>query len=676
MIKLLTRLFVLFLFNPLCHGMYDLDSLKKVADSTELPNEERLSALDILGRYFAFVDPDSARSIATLQIELATKPGTENYVYVAKAYSVFGIAYYIQDALVESLESYFVSMQIYEKLGDKEPLNAVYQMIAIIYYRISEWDLCLQYNQRSLDYGLAERDSSCAFTSLGNIGLVYLEKDEYSTALAYFDSALAIAPVKRDSLEIASIYHNKAVVLNELGLTEEAGKYFEHAATIRLARNDHYGVLATWSEYGRFLAAQGETARSLEYCNKGLDFATQTGQLSSVLDCYKCLAENYERMGNIKLAYYYTKEYLDLSDSLDRSATKTEVVQRESFFRYNQEKLADSLNYIRNSELQKVEFERNIDREKSLKYITLVGLLGVVILLITIFQRMRIVRKKNLLIEQQKHELQEKNTEIMDSLSYAKRIQGAILPHPEFIEKNVPDNFVLYKPKDVVSGDFYWMQQVNDLVLFGAADCTGHGVPGALVSVVCHNALNRSVREYKLTEPGEVLTKCRELIIETFAQSEGEMKDGMDFALCVFDMTRKRISFSGANNPLWVVRKRNLTDAASIPADKTEESDEFILHELKGDKQPVGLYTNMRAFGQKTFQWSSGDQFYFFTDGYADQFGGNMEKKMKYSTLKRIILDNAGLAMSEQRNRLDCFFEEWKGRLDQTDDVCVIGVKF
>jgi serine phosphatase RsbU (regulator of sigma subunit) len=223
------------------------------------------------------------------------------------------------------------------------------------------------------------------------------------------------------------------------------------------------------------------------------------------------------------------------------------------------------------------------------------------------------------------------------------------------------ESFILYKPKDIVAGDFYWLESVpgpgkNDspLVLFAAADCTGHGVPGAMVSVVCNNGLNRSVREYGLTDPGKILDKTREIVVQEFEKSEEEVKDGMDIALCSLKGTT--LQYAGAHNPLWIIRNGELL-------------------ETKANKQPIGKFDNPEPYTTHTIELQKGDSVYIFSDGFADQFGGDNGKKLKTANFKKLLLSIQKENMQKQKELIDEAFESWKGNIEQLDDVCVIGVK-
>ncbi|PHR43165.1 MAG: hypothetical protein COA32_16760 [Fluviicola sp.] len=276
---------------------------------------------------------------------------------------------------------------------------------------------------------------------------------------------------------------------------------------------------------------------------------------------------------------------------------------------------------------------------------------------------------------QQKLIIEQSHREIKDSINYAKRIQSAILPPSKIVKNYLENSFVLYKPKDVVAGDFYWLETLKDsktskeLILVASCDCTGHGVPGAMVSVICNNALNRSVREYKLSNSGKILDKTRQLVIEEFEKSDDDVQDGMDISLAVIDFNvennKVNLSWSGANNPLWIIKK-----------------DDSEITEIKPDKQPIGKYDKINEFTTHKFELEKGDLIYLLTDGYQDQFGGetaedklNGGKKFKPARFKELLLSIRNEPMETQKQLIQRAFEEWKGSLDQVDDVCIIGIR-
>ncbi len=307
--------------------------------------------------------------------------------------------------------------------------------------------------------------------------------------------------------------------------------------------------------------------------------------------------------------------------------------------------------------------EGKIEEQKNIIWLSAIFLIIVSILGALAYRSYRLKNKANKIILTQKAEieeqheiLEEQHREITDSINYAKRIQDAILPPLKLVKGYMPDSFILYKPKDIVAGDFYWMEGINNLIIFAAADCTGHGVPGAMVSVVCHNAMNRAVKEFMLVKPNEILDKTREIVLETFEKSDEDVNDGMDIALCSINTETKKMCFSGANNGLYLIRDGELT-------------------QVKPDKQPIGNYKDAKPFTLHEFDLQKGDVIYTFSDGYPDQFGGPKGKKFMYKNFRNLLVDIHQKSMDDQHNLLLNAFEEWKGGIEQIDDVCVIGVR-
>ena len=258
----------------------------------------------------------------------------------------------------------------------------------------------------------------------------------------------------------------------------------------------------------------------------------------------------------------------------------------------------------------------------------------------------------------QKEIIEEKNKNIMDSIRYAKRIQDALLPGKNYCDTHLKEHFILFKPKDVVSGDFYWVNSKDNKIFFTAIDCTGHGVPGAFVSIMAHGNLQRSLIFFGLRTPAEILDKVNEGVIEMLSKEGNikEIKDGMDIALCALNREKMQLEFSGANNPMYLIRNNELM-------------------EIKGDKQPIGYFENKKNFTNHIFNVQTEDVIYLFSDGYADQFGGPKQKKFKYSKMKDLLISIHKKSMEEQKEIIHSIFTEWKGAEEQTDDVCLIGVR-
>lgn len=282
-------------------------------------------------------------------------------------------------------------------------------------------------------------------------------------------------------------------------------------------------------------------------------------------------------------------------------------------------------------------------------------------------------------ITHQKEVIEEKNKDILDSITYAQRIQNAILPADKSVNEWLQDGFVLFKPRDIVSGDFYWLEQKEEKIFFSSVDCTGHGVPGAFVSIVGANGLNRSVNEFGLTEPAGILDKLTKLVEETFRRHGTDIKDGMDIALCMYNRNTGILQFSGANNPMYLIRKKSspqLTGNTGI-LKPDMETEEIVLYEITADKQPIGAYDFRKPFTNHEFKLCEGDTVYLSTDGFPDQFGGLKGKKFMYKSFKKVLLSLYNKPMPEQKEILNITIENWmkEGNAIQIDDISVVGMR-
>lgn len=289
--------------------------------------------------------------------------------------------------------------------------------------------------------------------------------------------------------------------------------------------------------------------------------------------------------------------------------------------------------------------------------------------LINLQEKEKLILNQNEMLEQQvaqrtvevlsqKEVIEIKNKEILDSITYAKRIQEAILPPEKLVKALLPQSFILYLPKDIVAGDFYWIETAGDRVLIAAADCTGHGVSGALMSMLGVSLLNQIVNEKGITQPAQILNQLHASVIAALKQSQNDTHDGMDIVLCSFDLKKNEVEFAGANRPLWILR-----------------NNERIV--IAPDKVPIGglQIERKESYNSHTVSLQKGDSVYLFTDGYADQFGGEHNKKLMSKNFNEMLLSMNGKTMNEQQNFLKNYFDKWKGNSEQVDDVLVIGVE-
>jgi serine phosphatase RsbU (regulator of sigma subunit) len=285
----------------------------------------------------------------------------------------------------------------------------------------------------------------------------------------------------------------------------------------------------------------------------------------------------------------------------------------------------------------------------------------------------------------QRDKIEEQRNEITDSIRYSKRIQTAVMPPESLIKSILPSHFVFFRPKDIVSGDFYWVHKAEDVIMWASVDCTGHGVPGAIMSIIGYNGINRAVREYHLTNPGDALDKLNRIVAETFRQeqaevedasfSEAKIRDGMDISLCAYNTKRGTLEYAGANNPLYLVRSKHrplIVNGMSSSPDI--ENDEYAFFEIKADRQPIGTYDNTRKFTNNLLNVEKGDSLYTFSDGFEDQFGGNSGKKFMSKRFKSLLMSLQNLPVEERQKTIEDTFLSWKGAFEQVDDVLIFGV--
>lgn len=290
-------------------------------------------------------------------------------------------------------------------------------------------------------------------------------------------------------------------------------------------------------------------------------------------------------------------------------------------------------------------------------YLLVTGL--IIIIAIIAIRLLRQNKRTNKILKSQNAIIEEKNKNITDSINYAKRLQNAILPPADLVKHILPEHFILYQPKDIVSGDFYWVSQHDEKFMIAAVDCTGHGVPGALLSIVGHNAISQTVNELGITQPAKVLDSMNTLIKKILHQDKGsDIRDGMDMALCTYDRKSGTLEYAGANNPLYLISDKKL-------------------NVIKGSKLTVGSMEDENTLSPQnhSLQLKSGNCFYIFSDGLADQFGGKDNKKFKASRLQELLISICDKPMQEQQDLIRTAFNDWKGNYEQVDDILLIGVR-
>lgn len=568
-----------------------------------------------------------------------------------------GQVYELKGEIQTALDHYNKARIIQETNGLKAGLSITLNNIGITYKKQGDYDKALSFYNQSLSIRKELNNEHGIANSLSNIGALHGSKNDNETALIYFQQSLEIRRKINDKSGISNSLNNMAGIYADLEEYETALELFNEALTIRTEMGLKNSISESLIDIAKIYAEQGYMNAAKERAEKAMSIAEELGHPERLEESALLLSTIYEKEGRGQKALDMFKLHVLMSDSIQNEVIKKATIEQDAKFEYEKQKVVDDIEH----EKELLYEQEEQQKQQIIIWAAGIGLFLFAGFLIFVFNRLQITRKQKNEIDQQKNEIEhahealgEKNQEILDSINYALRIQKAILPPDSEINKALPNSFVFYKPKDIVAGDFYWLEKNQNKVLFAAADCTGHGVPGAMVSVICNNALNRSVREFGLTEPGKILDQTRKIVIEEFEKSADEVKDGMDIALCMLDGFE--LQYSGANNPLWILRAGEIL-------------------ETKANKQPIGKFDKIVPYQTHQMTLQPGDLLYIFSDGFADQFGGPKGKKFKSENFKRLLIKIKDLSIKKQQVEIESAFNNWKGDLEQLDDICVIGVK-
>ncbi len=555
----------------------------------------------------------------------------------------------------KALEAFMKSAKLSVESGETKDIASTYNNIGNVYMGLRKINKSLEYYLLALKLNEQNGNLRWKAVNLNNIASIYSQQRNFPKALEYFQQSLSIKEEISDKGGIASSLNNLGICYSNTGDHKKAIQYCKRSLAIREDIGDKGGIADCLKSLGTSYGAVGENKKAIEILNQGIKLGSEIGVRHSVQLCYLNLSFIYEKLNDTKSALkYYKLASIEEDSLLNQESNKNMAKMSAQFDSVKKDNEIKLLN--KDKEKQEAISLTEKKKQKIIIGSVTTGLILVMVFALFIFRSYRQKQKDNIEITLQKQIIEIKNTEVRDSITYAKRIQTAILPSDKMMKDYFTNSFVLFKPKDIVSGDFYWMERLGTKILFATVDCTGHGVPGAMVSVVGHNALNRTIKEFGLTQPAAILDKLTQLVEETFEKSESEIKDGMDISLCCLDIKSGKLDWAGANNPLWIMSKGEIK-------------------EIKADKQPIGNFILRKPFTNHSIQLQKEDCIYIFTDGFADQFGGSKGKKFKYKQIKELVLTTGGKSMEEQKDILLKTFSAWKGDLEQVDDVCFIGIK-
>lgn len=582
-------------------------------------------------------------------------------------------AYYSKSDYKNALTYELKFLALAEKEKNRSNIALAYKKIAVIYQEQKHFKRSLHYYYQSYEIFRALGDSFNISGVLTNKGLNYYQlytEEQSHKDRTYFDSALidlttSLKISKNNSYPkiIAANLGNLCEIYTGLKKFDIAIEYALEGIENCKKAGDYHGESVFYIDIGNIYEEKNESNKAIEYYQKALKMSMAESNVYLIGYCYDCLAKASAKNGDFKAAYNYERQMSNAKDSLMNIEDQKQINEMQT--KYETEK-KEALNKLltEQNELS----QQTIHQQKTINYIIVGGLIMALIFSVLIFNGLKKQRNANAIISRQKQEvelksseiekqkglIEEKQKSILDSIHYAKRIQTTILPHQEQLNKYLPNNFIFYYPKDIVSGDFYWATfHAGDFYL-AVCDCTGHGVPGAFMSILSIGFLSEAINENDVNEPHEIFNYVRDRLINSISK-EGQ-RDGFDGILMRFNKKNNTVTYAAANNGPLLIRNNQY-------------------RELPKDKMPVGKGEKKDSFTLHTLDVQKGDSLYLFTDGYADQFGGPNSKKFMYKQLHELLLATDKMNPEEQKNILYQKFSEWKGNLEQIDDVLLIGIK-
>ncbi len=566
-----------------------------------------------------------------------------------------GFLLYMKGNYKKAIEDYNLSIKTGTIINNQKNAANMYNNIAGVYMDQYLNDNALVFLNKSLAMYLSIGNEEGAAQCYSNIAAIYDGAKKIKEATEYYYKALEI--LKRHNVleRVAVIYNNLGTMYTKENDDVKAIEYLKMSLEIQEKLENKKGICFALGNIGEVLMKQKKYTDAKKYMLKAYELAKEMKSPLSMRAPSLSLSKVESKLNNWEEALKYYKIYIAARDSIYSLQNAKTAIEEKVKFDYEKQKAVDQA--VHEQELV-VSGERE-QKQRVISISVAVGLILVIAFAVFVFIRLRISNNQNKIIEKQKqlveeknHLIEEKQKEIIDSITYAKRIQTTLLAHEEYLNEHLPAHFVFFNPKDIVSGDFYWATKKDNRFYLAVCDSTGHGVPGAFMSLLNISFLNEAVNEKGISRPNEILDHVRQRLIENISKDGGQ--DGMDaILLCIENET---ITYAAANNSIVVI---NENTTMCLPA----------------DKMPVGKGERMEPFGLKKIQAQKGDMIYLYTDGYADQFGGPKGKKFKYKQLNELLFSIKQKPLASQKEILESTFNNWKRDLEQVDDVCVIGIK-
>jgi serine phosphatase RsbU (regulator of sigma subunit)/Tfp pilus assembly protein PilF len=565
-----------------------------------------------------------------------------------------GITYYNIGDFEKTIHCFLQALRIEEGRNHIKGVAQAYNNLGVVFEEIGQEEKALNYYQRSLTIKEELKDSVFMANTISNIGYIYLHMGEVREALQYFNQSLTLDKLLNNEEGIIKSLNNIGESYTALNKYDSALYFFNQA----LAKNE---ILSTYEKaqlYNNianvYLNSQNYR-KAIEIYQTALNLGKTVQAVVNIQDSYKGLSDAYSGLRDFERGLQYYKLYTASKDSVLNEDSAIKIARIETDYRIQKRE--------KEIELLKKEAEirnLNLAKNRAVSYFLMGSLLLFLALVGILYHKYHFKQKANEMLEHQNREIANKNLNILDSILYAKGIQEAILPDTTVLDKVFKEAFIYCTPRDIVNGDFFWFAGRGNFLVMAAVDCTGHGVPGAFMTVMGNSMLNQIVLEHDIYRPSEILYELNKSVLNTLHQENFNMNknDGMDIAICLYDTTTGELVFAGAKRPIYYFKDN-------------------MFNSIKGSKYSVGGTFNRqkKCFEDHTIQLNTDDTFYLFSDGITDQFGEKLNKKFMNRRWKELLVSIQSLSMEAQSKAIAETMEKWRGNFEQTDDMLVIGVR-
>ncbi|PCH66498.1 MAG: hypothetical protein COC01_07885 [Bacteroidetes bacterium] len=590
---------------------------------------------------------------------------------VASAYNNMASVYLSKGDFPQSLSYFLKATELYEELNNKKGMSITYNNIGLIYSEQGKYDKAIAYYNKANTIKEGINDIEGRAIGLINLAVIYYNKGDFVKALDYTKQSLELQINSNDKEGMAKSYSNLGEIYITLDSISRASKCLDNALTIYLEIDNKIGEASTLNSLGFLYEKKGEFSKAIEYMEASIRIAKDIGMKKDLQNYYKSLSYIYASIQKYGNAYKYHQIYSSIKDSVFNESSAKSMNEMQA--KYESEKKEKEIDILsRDNELKALQ---TLQQENQIKkqWYWIIGnafILGLLIALIyVVYSQLKFKRLTNKELEltndQLEHintELEKKDKNISESINYAQRIQETIMPTQKQLQAAFPESFIFYKAKDVVSGDFPWVMHNENVFFAAAVDCTGHGVPGAMMSMIGYFLLNDIIGGRKMKDPAIILDQLHQGIKRTLKQEENlESKDGMDIALCAINREKHELHYAGAHRSLLLLHNNEI-------------------EEIRGDRFPVGgLQYSSRGkeikFKNHKLQLEEGDSIYFYSDGLIDQIGGPKGRRFQNNQVKEIIIENKSKPMYEIKDVFNDRFNKWMGNEKQLDDVIMMGIR-